>query len=363
MNINIWVPDAHYHQQLKLFIPNNIEANHNGFEVKLANLVKMWQQGANSFSFTTSGSTGLPQTISFTRSQIELSAKATLRFFNITKNNVLVATLDLSKVGGAMQVFRAWVGRLPLVVLPPQSTPLFNHGAWAGNSFVSAMVPYQLDQLLSTEQGVVFLQKHKLLLTGGGPISQASENKIMQLGINAWHTYGMTETLSNVAARPYGTPCYQPIPPHQITLNDAGRVVVQTPLLPNKPLVTNDLAHPCPGNAFAIRGRADGVIISGGHKIIPEEVEAALSKCLQKYTYCIAHKPSLQWGQVVVLVIEGKANNATKQAIKQALKHCTDTLPNYQKPKQVLWLDQLPRVGNNKINRKALLALITQAPS
>ena len=100
-------------------------------------------------------------------------------------------------------------------------------------------------------------------------------------------------------------------------------------------------------------GRRDAVIISGGKKIEPEEVEAVLRSTGQFVDVAVVAVPDTEWGEMVVACYpdEGKAPDLA--GVEQ---HLAGKLAPHKRPKRyvsVAW----PRNAQGKINRHALAAL------
>ena len=68
----------------------------NETELNVIGLVKKWVSGEKSFDFTTSGSTGIPKTITISRDKIELSATNTIKFLDPTGNAIHSSLLCIS---------------------------------------------------------------------------------------------------------------------------------------------------------------------------------------------------------------------------------------------------------------------------
>ena len=121
-----------------------------------------------------------------------------------------------------------------------------------------------------------------------------------------YSTYGMTETLSHIALRrlngPEASPYYHPFPSVTLSLSPENTLVIDAPLVCDERLVTNDVARLLPDGSFAIIGRKDNIINSGGIKIQIEEVEERLRPYLDR-PYAITAAPDPRLGEAVVLLL------------------------------------------------------------
>ncbi|MDE6268739.1 MAG: hypothetical protein K2M04_06625, partial [Muribaculaceae bacterium] len=80
-----------------------------------------WAGGSPTITACTSGSTGAPKQISLPRTDLIFSAKATLDFFKIKHNSVMVCPLSASYIAGKMMIVRALLSDSTLIFLPPSN--------------------------------------------------------------------------------------------------------------------------------------------------------------------------------------------------------------------------------------------------
>lgn len=142
------------------------------------------------------------------------------------------------------------------------------------------MIPLQVYNTLRVPEERKRLEQTDILIIGGGAIDAALEQEIRQMPNTVYSTYGMTETLSHVALRrlngPEASPYYHPFSSVTLSLSPDNTLVIDAPLVCDERLVTNDVARLLPDGSFAIIGRKDNIINSGGIKIQIEEVEERL---------------------------------------------------------------------------------------
>lgn len=126
-----------------------------------------------------------------------------------------------------------------------------------------------------------------------------------------------------------------------------GRLVINAPGFSFGRLTTNDLVTLLSPQTMIWRGRADGVINSGGLKLVPEELEALYAPVLGGRAYYVKGVNDNKWGRAVALVIE--AGEAEAQTIASALRnHVSD---HRLLPKVILPVVSLPRTANGKVKR------------
>jgi O-succinylbenzoic acid--CoA ligase len=164
----------------------------------------------------------------------------------------------------------------------------------------------------------------------------------------------MTETITHIALQNIHTGRdFESLPGIQLTLDNRGCLVIKAPYL-KEPVVTNDLAELSSTHSFQWRGRIDGIINSGGVKIIPEQVEAVVDTALAKLNisrrFFVAGLPDERLGERVILFIEG--NNLSiddeEQIMSQVKEHLSAPSP-HAIPKEIRYLPKFSETETGKI--------------
>ena len=100
-------------------------------------------------------------------------------------------------------------------------------------------------------------------------------------------------------------------------------------------------------------GRTDDMIKTSGYRVSPTEIEE-----IAFATNLIAEAAALgvsdeRLGQRIVLVAKAKGAERDTDAVIQAFVR---QAPGYMVPNEIVWLDELPRNPNGKIDRNVLLS-------
>lgn len=252
-----------------------------------------WLGDAPAIAAHTSGSTGEPKPISLSREAMRASARATNAFFGINSHSTLVCPLSADYIAGKMMVVRALEAQCRLWMLPPRRSGLLDClPAEVTTIDLLPIVPAQIDALLATPRA----RGVKNVIVGGAPMSPAQERSLAGQPFEAFATYGMTETCSHIALRNVsrGEAMFTALPGVSLGLDSRGCLTIGH-------LVTNDIVD-LQGNRFRWLGRADNVIISGGVKVHPEEVERAIAPLMGDTPFYITSRPSTEWGRETVLL-------------------------------------------------------------
>jgi len=116
---------------------------------------------------------------------------------------------------------------------------------------------------------------------------------------------------------------------------------------------TGDLAHLDEHDNVVIVGRLKEVIVRGGDKVSPAEVEALLRTHPDIVQVAVIGVPDPMLGErVCACIVVGKAGRAP--ALEDLLKHLSSQgLARYKVPERLLVLELLPVIGD-KIDRRAL---------
>lgn len=106
---------------------------------------------------------------------------------------------------------------------------------------------------------------------------------------------------------------------------------------------------------FFYQARTDDMIITAGYNVAGPEVEAALLQHPAVAECGVVGKPDEARGMVIVAYVVLKPGQAGDAAQVQALQdHVKHTLAPYKYPREVVFVDRLPRTETGKLQRFAL---------
>ena len=307
------------------------------FEKPVGDFLLDWFDGKSYIEMHTSGSTGIPKIIRVDKQAMVNSALATGDFFELHAGNKALHCLPVKYVAGKMMLVRAMILGLDLEFVAPSSHPLRNVD---GNFDFAAMVPLQAQNSLSD------LHRIKKLIVGGAKINSVLENQLIKLPTQVFETYGMTETISHIAAKSVGEKAFTVLPNVTISYDDKNCLVIHAPRISDDVIETNDVVELVNENQFIFLGRIDNVINSGGIKLLPEQIEEKLAGKIEP-RYFISSKEDKELGEKIILVIEGNSFTVDTSIF--------DGLDKYEKPKEILFVQKFKETGNGKIIRKESL--------
>jgi acyl-coenzyme A synthetase/AMP-(fatty) acid ligase len=117
-------------------------------------------------------------------------------------------------------------------------------------------------------------------------------------------------------------------------------------------LHTRDVAARDAGGFVRVSGRMDDLIIRGGVKIVPQEIEDALLAHADVQDAVALGVPDPIYGQEPVCFVVPQPG--TTLDARELLAHCRMRLPREKLPKQIYIVETLPRSARGKILRDAL---------
>lgn len=240
-------------------------------------------------------------------------------------------------------------------------------GRWPtlrGGPWVISLVPTQLQRLLRSPAAVRRLRRFAVVFVGGGPVWPEVADAAARARLKVSLSYGMTETAAMIAAvrpgefRAGDRSSGRPLPHARVRIGRGGNVRVGGGSLfrgyvgqPNRrgEFATGDLGSLDRQRRLHILGRRDAVIITGGKKVTPALVEAALRATGRFEDVAVIGLPDPEWGERVVAC---QPTGAGRARTVPALPG----LPAYARPKQLVTISPWPRNAQGKLDRARLRA-------
>src|SRR5262249_19130713 len=117
---------------------------------------------------------------------------------------------------------------------------------------------------------------------------------------------------------------------------------------------TGDLGSFDADGFLRLTGREKELIIRGGAKISPAEIDSVLMQNPEVMEAATVGVPDQTYGEEVVAYVVLRAD-ATIGA-DDILRRCNGALPAFKAPKKIMLSDALPKTERGKLDRKALVA-------
>ena len=310
------------------------------FERITGEFILHWFDSNSFVTIHTSGTTGIPKKINIDKQAMVFSALATAEFFDLKAGNHVLNCLSTNYIAGKMMLIRSIVLGFEMDFVEPTSNPLKNNAKVY--DFV-AMVPLQV------ENSIKELINVRKLIIGGAKINENLRNQLLKIPTLVYETYGMTETITHVAAKKISNNYFSVLPNVAISIDDRNCLVIDVPRISKSKIITNDVVNIINNLEFELLGRIDNVINSAGVKLFPEQIEMKLANKIHSRFFVIGI-PDDQYGEQLALVIEGKP-------IVYESSFFNDLSP-YEKPKTIHFVPNFLETVSGKVKRKATLNLI-----
>jgi fatty-acyl-CoA synthase len=339
----------------------------------------------------TSGTTGKPKGCMHTHGTVMCTAVGGALWEGMAPHSVALATAPMFHVTGMQHSLNAPIFMGASIALLPRWSPAaaaymierYRVTHWAN---VPTMV---VDLLAHPDTERRDLSSLQNIFGGGSSMPEAVAQKLYDLcGIEYMEAYGMTETISQTHINPpgelrkqcLGIPTFDtesmivdpdtlaPLPP-----GETGEIVSSGPQLFkgywNNPqataaalveiggkrwLRTGDLGRADADGFFYIADRLKRMINAAGYKVWPAELEAALYKHPDIKEVAIVSAPDQRRGETVKAYVVLKDGARGKVSGEDILAWCRQHMAAYKVPRQVAFLDALPRSGTGKIQWRTL---------
>ncbi len=322
----------------------------------------------------TSGSTGTPKGAMLTAAALRASADAT--HARLGGPGSWLLALPPQHIAGLQVLLRSLAaGHEPVILdvttgFEPASLTAAIDTMPAGRRYTS-LVPGQLVKVLDDPDATAALAAVDGVLVGGAATPPALRAKAIAAGVPVVRTYGMSETCGGCV--------YDGVPLDgvDIVLDDenpdgVGRVRLGGATValgyrnqPDHPAFarpgwfrTDDLGTLTDG-VLAIAGRADEAISSGGLTVLPQVVEAQLTRLPGIAECAVFGLPHERLGQQIAAAVVAAPGHDTP-TVDRLRAELDGLLPTTSIPRQVFTVDELPLRGPGKVDRRALVNRFSQ---
>lgn len=304
----------------------------------------------------TSGSTGEPKGALLTADNLRVSAQATAD--RLGGHGQWLLALPTTHVGGLQVLVRSLLAGTTPVVLDGSTTVAAFEAATArltGPRRYVSLVPTQLGRLI----GSPALQEYDAVLLGGAAAPPALLAQARSRGVRVVTTYGMSETSGGCV--------YDGVPLAGVTVDVTDRVRLTGPVVARgyrlRPdltaqafaggtFTTGDVGGLDAGGRLVVHGRADDLVVTGGEKVAPAAVEAALAEHPSVAEVVVVGVPDAEWGARVVAVVVLRPG--AELSLEQARAHVAGRLPRTAAPRELRVVAELPLLASGKIDRMRL---------
>lgn len=330
----------------------------------------------------TSGTSGRPKAVPLTWGNLTASALASAANLGVHKDDLWLCCLPVSHIGGLSILVRS-----ALYGTAVELQDRFDLSAVlesvASRATLVSLVPTMLHRLIQHTDFESALRSGRLraILLGGASANEADVRWCVERGVKVFHTYGMTETASQITTAHPGAPlgCSGlPMIGAAVSIRDeyfrevqpgeVGTIFVSGPMVMSGYLGqpeenarrfregwfdTQDWGYVDAQAQLFVLSRRDDVIISGGENVYPAEVEAALLEHPEVSEVAVFGRFDAEWGQVVCAAVVWKSDSVDLREWLQ------DRLARFKHPREVYPVDELPRTASGKLMRTKVREMLT----
>ena len=123
-------------------------------------------------------------------------------------------------------------------------------------------------------------------------------------------------------------------------------------------VLPGDYANVLEDGSIIMLGRGSTTINSGGEKIYPQEVEAALTTHPDVFSAIVVGVPDQRYGEQVAAVVQPR--RGTTPTLEELVTHCRDRVAGYKVPRRLLLVDDIPLTPVGKPDHRAARDLLTR---
>lgn len=288
----------------------------------------------------TSGTTGEPKIACHRLCHHLENARCAIPHLNLSTESRYQCSLPLYHVGGIALVIRTFLagGSLVLSNQIESCTHL-------------SFVPTQLYRHMQEEKVI----NPQCILLGGAPISRTLYEQAMNLKLNLYTTYGMTEASSMITLKTPEIPDFSlgaPLEHFELKIRE-GEILIRgktlfegymngdgTITLPLQEgwFATKDCGFLTENGSLQFLGRKDRLFISGGENILPEEIEEAIFSIFKVCQALVLPYEDEEFGMRPAAYIYNPNQNISLEILQKELRKI---LPGFKIPQKLFSLARL----------------------
>jgi fatty-acyl-CoA synthase len=336
----------------------------------------------------TSGTTGKPKGALLSNDALSWNAVNATHMHDLTSNDVILTVLPMFHVGGLdIQTLPALHAGATVVIHSRFETDAFFDAVEQDGITLSVLVPTIVHTLIDHPRWeTADLSSLRMISVGSTIVPEQLVRAVGARGVPLVQIYGSTETAPIAAYMPFRDTTARPASTgkpamhcdirlvdeegHDVPVGEKGEILVRGPnvmteywkdpeatraAFTNGWFHTEDIAH-CDSDGFLyVDGRTKDMIISGGENVYPAAVESVLSECAEIQEVAVVGRPDDYWGEIVVAVVVADGGDPDAEKI---LSFCEGRIANFQAPREVVFVDRLPRNAMGKIEKEMVREMV-----
>lgn len=336
----------------------------------------------------TSGSTGTPKGVIIPHRQLFFNAVATSLAWELGPDDIAPIATPFFHTGG-WNVFATplWHRGGTVVLFDKFEPDEFMRGLAEEKCTVVLTVPTQLVMMRDCTSWGIPLPALRFFISGGAPCPASLVGEVRGTGYTLKAGYGLTEcgpncfAISTDEALQRAGSVGWPVPFLEMSLrtddgkeagiDEPGELLLRGPqmfggylkdeqrtaeALDDGWLKTGDLAKRDADGAYYICGRKKEMFISGGENVFPAEVEAAIGSHPSVGEVVVVGIEDSLWGEVGRAYVIPRTGTASPTE-RELLEFARGLLARYKIPKSIIFMNDFPRLGSGKPDRRSLASM------
>lgn len=331
----------------------------------------------------TSGTTGNPKGVLQSYGNHWWSATGSAYNLGINDQDRWICTVPLFHISGYSILMRGIIYGMTIILHEGFNEDNIISDIVYNHATVISVVTTMVSRILNHLENRTLPETFRCMLVGGGPVPKSLLEACVDKNIPVYQTYGMTETASQVVTlspedslKKLGS-AGKPLFPVQLKIvtstgieaqpKETGEIKVKGPNVTsgylNRPseskekiqngwLHTGDIGYFDEEGFLYVLDRRSDLIISGGENIYPAEIEGVLLSHDHVVDAGVIGKNDSIWGQVpIAIVVKQEGSNLTAELLAE---YCQQKLAKFKVPKNIVFIDELPRNAARKLMRHKL---------
>ncbi|MBS3809725.1 MAG: long-chain fatty acid--CoA ligase [Desulfobacterales bacterium] len=333
----------------------------------------------------TAGTTGWPKGVMHTHYSLYINAKMQQDTINLPAEMTSIAVLPLChSYGIASMNYGMYVGGGKSVVMDTfDIDAVFGAIEKYRANIMGAVPTMYVYMLLHPDPEKYDLNSMRYWISGSAPLTRETWERFREtFGAEIVEGWGLTEAGANNAVNPLegkkkigsiGLPMkgtHMKVVDEQdreLSPNEEGEIIISGPMLmkgywdrpeetekalKNGWLYTGDVGYKDEEGYFFITERKKDLIIKGGENIAPREIEEVIYSHPKVSEAAVIGVPDEVYGEDIkafVVLLPGQS-----AAEEEIIEHCRSRLKRFKSPREVVFMDSLPKSLVGKILRKEL---------
>jgi long-chain acyl-CoA synthetase len=344
--------------------------------------------------FYTSGTTGGAKGVMLTQANILANAYHVLIETRMTRDWVWLHSAPMFHLADGAFSFALTLARGVHTFIPQFEPAAFLTAVERHEVTAALLLPTMLNMVLAhPDCPAAKVASLRTVFYGGSPMPlDLLRRGIERFGCDFWQAYGLTETSpvltflgpeEHHAALADGVksagravtgvelaildPDDRPLPPGAVGEIAARGAIVMKGYW-NRPgetadalrggwFHTGDLGVLSPDGCLSVLDRKKDMIKTGGENVYTPEVEAVLYEHPSVLEATVIGIPDEKWGELVTAFVALRPGHVL--ADSELLEWCRGRLAGYKRPRRVVFVDQLPKSGAGKVQKRLLREHLT----